>query len=107
MHCASRKYTRRCRQKHSNNGFVLAVVLAELAGGNSFSLLEDAVEVGHIVESAIVTDFRNRVGRVDQCPGGCSQTYVGQEIDETFGCVLLHKAAERRLAHVHHVCYIR
>ena len=52
------------------------IILAELRGRTTFLLLEDAVEVAQIVESALETDFGNAPGSVDEHTAGIAQTHL-------------------------------
>ena len=67
--------------KKSDNQFRFAVVLTELFRGTAFPLLEDTVEVGEIVETAVVADLADGVGGVDQQAGGIAQA----DVDDVVG----------------------
>lgn len=67
--------------KKSDNQFRFAVVLTELFRGAPFSLFEDAVEVGEVVEATVVADLADGVGGVDQQAGGIAQA----DVDDVVG----------------------
>ena len=58
----------------------MLVDLAEHFWGLPFLLLEDAVEVRDVVESAVVADFRYGCGGVYQHPGGVAEAHVNNVV---------------------------
>lgn len=42
------------------------IALAEVFWGKAFLSFEDAIEIGDIIETTIISDFSNRLGSVDQ-----------------------------------------
>lgn len=69
------------KNKKSNNQLRFAVVLTELFRGAAFPLLEDAVEVGEIVEATVVADLADGVGGVNQQTGGIPEA----DVDDVVG----------------------
>ena len=65
----------------SDNQFRFAVVLTELFRGAPFSLFEDAVEVGEVVEATVVADLADGVGGINQQAGGIAQA----DVDDVVG----------------------
>nr|GFC90040.1 hypothetical protein [Tanacetum cinerariifolium] len=70
------------RRSNLNKDAVARVVAAKLFGRAAFALFEGAVEVRHVVEAALVGNFRHALGCVDE-----------------------HAPAERRFGHVGHFSY--
>lgn len=62
----------------SHQDLLLPVVFTELLRRTFLFTLEHAVEVGKIVESALVAYLGNRTCGVNQQPGGESQTEIGR-----------------------------
>ena len=77
-----------------------------VAGGGSFLLLEDADEVGQVIEPAIVTDFGDTRGGVRQHAAGLGDAQVGDVLDKGGVGLLLEEVAEGRLGHVDQLCHV-
>lgn len=73
---------------------------AELVGRHSFLAFEDAIEIGHVIESAAESDLGNGHVRIDEHTRDMSQADFGQRIDETLSGRLFDEAAERNFGHV-------
>ena len=58
------------------------VILTELRGGTAFPLLEDAVEVAQVVETALETDLGNALRRVHQHTAGIAQSLLDDILAE-------------------------
>ena len=87
----------------SNNHLVLAVVFAERLWRHTFLALEDAVEVRHIVETAVITNLGYRHGGINKF----ARRYAKPDVDDVFRYGLastqLEKSAECRRSHAHDV----
>ena len=66
----------------------------EVLGGAAFLFLKDAVEIGDIVEAAVIGHFRNGLGGVDEHAGGMAEADLGQAVYKGIAGPLLEKAAE-------------
>src|SRR6202012_5142800 len=63
--------------------------------------LENAVEIGDIIEPAMIGDLRNGMRRVDEHPARMPKPYLVQTIDKRIPGPLLYEPAERHLRHAH------
>ena len=52
------------------------MAVAEFCGRTTFLSLKDAIEVAHVVITALKTDFGNGLGGVYQQARGISQAYI-------------------------------
>ena len=91
----------------SDNHLVLLVHRPEFPRRGPALGLEDAVEIGQVVEAALVADFGNVPRRVHQQPGGVAQLDVDQVVRQRPPRAELEKAAEGRRAHAHHRGQVR
>ena len=62
--------------------FMMLVEVAENLGRMSFLFLEDAVEIGDVVESAVVAYFRDRCCGIHQKTGSVSEPYIDNIIGD-------------------------
>ena len=72
----------------------LHVLLAEFHWRAAFLLLEQPVEVRHIIKSAGIADFRTRHRRIHQIPDSMTQTHIYYIIRKRLRSMRLEKAAE-------------
>ena len=82
--------------------FFLLVDLAEFTGRHASFGLENPVEVGQVVEAALVADLGDVLRGVYQLAGGLAEPDVDQVAGEGAGGVLPEKPAERARAHPDH-----
>ena len=75
------------------------IAFAELAWRASFLLLEDAVEVAEVVESAIKTNLTDALGGIYQHAGSITQTQVDDILRNISAGMELKETAERTAAH--------
>lgn len=75
------------------------VVLAEDFGGAAFFALEDAVEVGDVVESTFVAYFGDCLGGVDEGAGCMAYAYIYYILREGAPRAQLEEAAEGSRRH--------
>jgi hypothetical protein len=69
---------------------------------DAFVLLEDAVEVGHAVETCLKTDIGDRAcGVAHEHDAGCIDAVVVEIADEAVASTFLEEGTEGRLAHAH------
>ena len=73
---------------------------AELVGRHSLLAFEDAVEIGHVIESAAESDLGNGHVRIDEHTRDMPQADFGQRIDKALSGRLFDEAAERNFGHV-------
>ncbi len=73
---------------------------AILQRGAGAVLLEQPVEIRHVVEAGAVTDLVDGLVGTQQQFAGMADPHVQQEFGETLGRVFLEKMAERRAAHI-------
>ena len=85
------------------NHLVLLVHRPEFPRRHPALGLEDAVEIGQVVEAAFVADFRDVPRRVDEHAGGVSQFDIDQIIGQRPPGAELKESAEGRRTHPHHV----
>src|SRR5882757_11172073 len=69
-------------------------IFPEFLGGTGLFLLEDPVEIRNIIKAAIVGDLCNRMGRIDQHPGGMTQADLVQAVDKGIPRPFFYEAAE-------------
>ena len=89
---------RRHLNKHPRTGIE---IFPELLWRTGLLLLKDAVEIGDIVEPAMVGDLGDRMRRIDQHPARMPKPDLIQTIDKGIPCPFFHKPAERHLRHAH------
>src|SRR5450631_3510408 len=95
---------RECRSdKYSCPG---CEIFPEFLGGAILFLFENPVEVGDIVEPAVVGYFRNGMGRIDQHPGCMAQPDLIQAVDEGVSRSFFDEAAEGYFRHTHQFGYL-
>ncbi len=75
------------------------IAFSELAWRASFLLLENAVEVAEIVESAIKTYLADTLGGIYQHAGCITQTEVDDILRDVSAGMELEETAERTAAH--------
>ena len=63
------------------------MAVAEFCGRTTFLSLKDAIEVAHVVITALKTDFGNGLGGVYQHARGISHAYIDDVIAEPAACV--------------------
>ena len=63
-------------------------------------LLEQPVEIGHVVETGAVADLVDGLVGAEQQLAGVADAHIQQELGKTLRGVFLEKMAERRAAHV-------
>ena len=86
--------------------FFLPIVFAELFGRTIFLLLENTVEVGQVVESALITDFGHGHGRVYQQAAGKTDTDIDDIIRKCLSGTELEETAERGRCHTYQVGHV-
>ena len=75
--------------------------MAEFPRGHAFFLLEYAVEIGEVIESATVAYVRNAVSGVHEGAGGIAKPDVGNILGNGAGSVRTEEAAARTWAHAY------
>ena len=80
--------------------------MPELARGAAVFLFKDAVEIRKIIEAAVKGNLGNRLGGIDQQPGGMAQSNFIQAVDEGSAGTLFNEAAKGNLRHAHYPGYI-
>ena len=83
--------------------FLFPVALPELFGRHSLLALEKAVEIGEIVEAAIVSYFGNGALRVYQQTGGITQTDINDIVGKGLACTKPEETAKGDRRHTHHI----
>lgn len=78
----------------------MVIALPEHGGCAVFAPFEVAVEIGNVVETALVGDFGNGLGGVEQQAGGVSQADVQQALDKSEAGAALKEFTEGNLRHV-------
>lgn len=73
---------------------VFQVLEPELFGRISLLFPEYPVEVGDVVEAAVVGDFRDGMRGIDQHAAGMADADIGEAVDKPGSRFLLEKAAE-------------
>ena len=86
-----------------NQFLFLPVVLTKLFRRTTLFLLEDPVEVGKIIETAVITDFGNGTGRVHQQTSGKPQTDINDIVGKSLPRAQPEEAAERNGRHTYHI----
>ena len=76
-------------------------IFSELLGGTGFLLFEDAIEIGDVVEPAMIRDLRNGMRGVDQHPGSVPQPYLIETVDKGIARAFFDKAAKRHIRHAY------
>ena len=79
------------------------VVVAEGSRRTTFLLLEDAVEVADIVETATVADFSHTGMRIDKKAGSIAQADVDDVVRDGLACTSTEEAAEGSRCHAGYV----
>jgi hypothetical protein len=79
-------------------------VLPEFLGRAGLFLFEDPVEVGDIIEAAVVGYLSNGMRRVDEHSGSMSQSYLIQAVDKSIARPLFDEPAKGDLRHIYHPC---
>ena len=82
---------------HDNSG--LMIVLSELTWRASLLLLEDAIEVTEVIETAVEPDLADAFGSIHQHPGCITQTEVDDILRDVSACMELEESAEGTRAH--------
>lgn len=82
---------------HDNSG--LMIVLSELTWRTSLLLLEDAIEVAEVVETAVEPDLADAFGCIHQHPGCITQTEVDDILRNVSARMELKESAEGTRAH--------
>lgn len=75
--------------------------------GTAFFLFKNTVKVGDIIKAAMVRNFRYRLCSINKQPGCMAQPYLRLIIYKSIACSLFKKPAERYIAHVGKLGYIR
>ena len=88
-------------KKISENDFFLPVVFPEFLGRAALLLLEDAVEVGQVVEPALVTDLGHIPCGIHKHPGGKAKTDVDYVVRQGTSCPDAEETAEGHWAHTY------
>lgn len=88
--------------KSLHNHLVLLVQRPEITRSDSAFGLEDTVEVGQIVETAFVTDFRDILGRIHQHPRSIAEPDVQNIVRQRLAGAHPEETAESGRAHAHH-----
>ena len=89
-------------KKISENDFFLPVVFPEFLGRAALLLLEDAVEVGQVVEPALVANLGDGHGGIDQHAGCVADADVDDIVGQGLPGAQLEEAAERSGGHADH-----
>ena len=69
-------------KKKSNKNPCSRETFPKLPGGTSFFLFEDAVKIGNIIETAVISHFRYRIRRFDQDAACMTEPDFRQAIDK-------------------------
>ena len=77
----------------------LMIVLSELTWRTSLLLLEDAIEVAEVVETAVEPDLADALGCIHQHPGCIAQTEVDDILRYVSTRMELEESAEGTRAH--------
>lgn len=86
---------------------VITVVLPEFFWCASFFLPEETVEIGYIIEPAIISYFCYRLGSVYQQPGCMAQPHFQQTVHESDAGPVFKETAERNIRHICQFGYFR
>lgn len=76
-------------------------VLPELLRGARFLLFKDPVEIGDIVEAAVIGYLGNRMGSIDQHAGSMAQPYFVKAVDEGISSPFFNEPAKGNFGHAH------
>ena len=77
-----------------NQFLFLPVVLTKLFGRTTLFLLEDPVEIGKVIKTALITNLGNRHCRIYQQPGSKAQPNINDIIRKILACTQFEEAAE-------------
>ena len=78
-----------------NKRLLSCIAIPEFFGGTAILILKNPVEIRQIVESAVVSNFRNRMSCVDQQAGRMTQSYFIQAFYKSFSGSFLYKTTKR------------
>lgn len=87
----------------SYHQLLFPIVLTEFLRRASLLPLEHAVEIGQIVEAAVIAHLSNGTRRIHQQARGKAQTDINNIVGKRLAGAQAEEAAERNRGHAHHI----